>query len=93
MPGIEDVLERLVTDPAFRTLLRTDPGSALTGYTLTAEDLSLLAKRVSTADGATSVVEQRTARAGFFGLYAQVDDGAGVTFRGPSSPPPEPAQD
>jgi hypothetical protein len=93
MPGIEDVLERLVTDPAFRALLRTDPGSALTGYTLTAEDLSLLARQVGTADGATNPVEQRTARAGFFGLYAQVDNGSGVVIRGPNSPPQEPTQD
>jgi hypothetical protein len=83
MPGIEDALERLDTDPAFRAALRTDPATALTGYTLTADDLSLLARRVG-ANG--NAVEQRTSRAGFFGLFAQVTEDQGVIIRGPSSP-------
>lgn len=87
MAGIEDALERLRTDPAFRAALATDPRSALIGYELTADDLSRLAKAVS-ANGKT-VVEQRTSKAGFFGLFAQITENAGVVIRGPSSPPDE----
>ncbi|HET9142929.1 Os1348 family NHLP clan protein [Actinophytocola sp.] len=83
MPGIEDALERLTTDAAFRAALRTDPRTALAGYTLTADDVSLLARRVG-ANG--NAVEQRTSRAGFFGLFAQVTEDQGVIIRGPSSP-------
>jgi hypothetical protein len=84
MPGIEDALERLRTDPAFRAQLATDPRSALAGYRLSADDLSVLAKEVG-ANGA-SAVEQRTSRAGFFGLFAQITEDEGVIIRGPSSP-------
>jgi hypothetical protein len=89
MPGIDDVLERLITDPTFKAQLATDPRSALAGYELTADDLSLLARQVSGNDGGRSMVEQRTSKAGFFGLFAQVTDGDGVIIRGPSSPPDE----
>jgi hypothetical protein len=85
MPGIEDALERLTTDPAFRAALMTDPATALAGYELSADDLSLLAKRVG-ANG-QSAVEQRTSKAGFFGLFAQITENDEVVIRGPSSPP------
>lgn len=87
MAGIEDVLERLRTDPAFKARLATDPGSALAGYELTADDLSRLARLVSANK---SVVEQRTSKAGFFGLFAQVSEGR-VIIRGPATPEEEPA--
>ena len=87
MAGIEDALERLRTDPAFRAELATDPGSALAGYRLTADDLSRLAIAAASNNSGKSVVEQRTSKAGFFGLFAQITEGAGVIIRGPNSPP------
>ncbi|MFL6143378.1 MAG: hypothetical protein ACJ72N_16125 [Labedaea sp.] len=83
MPGIEDALARLHADPAFRAQLATDPRSALAGYELSADDLSVLARKVG-ANG-RSVVEQRTSRAGFFGLFAEITEDAGVVIHGPSS--------
>ncbi|HEU5474073.1 MAG TPA: hypothetical protein VFV67_25795 [Actinophytocola sp.] len=83
MPDIDDALERLNTDPSFRAALATDPATALKGYHLSADDLSLLARRVGNNGGA---VEQRTSRAGFFGLFAQITEDNGVIIRGPSSP-------
>ncbi len=89
MAGIEDALERLRTDPAFRAALATDPRSALAGYELTADDLSRLARAVSANHHGQSVGKQRTSKAGFFGLFAQITENAGVVIRGPSSPPEE----
>jgi hypothetical protein len=84
--GIEDALERLRTDPAFRSQLATDPRSALAGYELSGDDLAELARAVSTHHNGASAVEQRTSKAGFFGLFAQVTEGSGVVIRGPNSP-------
>jgi hypothetical protein len=89
MAGIEDVLGRLRTDPAFRAQLGTDPRSALAGYELTAEDLTRLVNLVDATNRDKSIVEQRTSKAGFFGLFAQITDGH-VIIRGPSSPEEEP---
>jgi hypothetical protein len=89
MAGIEDVLDRLRTDPAFRAQLGTDPRSALAGYELTAEDLTRLVNLVDATNRDKSIVEQRTSKAGFFGLFAQITDGH-VIIRGPSSPEEEP---
>ena len=87
MPGIEDALARLITDPAFKAQLATDPRSALAGYELSADDLSVLAKEVGANNHGKSVVEQRTSKAGFFGLFAQITDHNGVVIHGPASPP------
>jgi hypothetical protein len=88
LAGIEDALERLRTDPAFMAQLASDPRSALAGYELTADDLSRLAKAVSRGK---SVVEQRTSKAGFFGLFAQITEDRRVIIRGPNTPEEEPA--
>lgn len=89
MPGLEDALARLITDPAFRAQLTTDPRSALAGYELSADDLSVLAKEVGANNHGQSVVEQRTSKAGFFGLFAQITEGNGVVIHGPASSPEE----
>jgi hypothetical protein len=73
----------LHADPAFRAQLATDPRSALAGYELSADDLSVLAKKVGS--NGRSVVEQRTSRAGFFGLFAEITEDAGVVIHGPGS--------
>jgi hypothetical protein len=85
--GIEDALDRLRTDPAFRAQLVTDPRSALAGYELSGDDLAELARALGAHHNGASVVEQRTSKAGFFGLFAQVTEGSGVIIRGPNSPP------
>jgi hypothetical protein len=91
MAGLEDALDRLRCDPAFRAQLATDPRSALAGYDLSGDDLSVLAKAVSADNRGKSAVEQRTSKAGFFGLFAQITEDAGVVIRGPSSPETDPA--
>jgi hypothetical protein len=88
MPGIEDALARLITDPAFKERLTTDPRSALAGYELSADDLSVLAREVGADNRSKSVVEQRTSKAGFFGLFAAITEDAGVVIHGPASPEP-----
>jgi hypothetical protein len=50
---IDAVLERLVADESFRSMLHTDPHGALAAYDLTTDDLRLLVARLSReADGA-----------------------------------------
>lgn len=67
MAGIDEVLERLVTDPEFRARLATDPADALSGYLLAADDLTLLATRLSLDAGAPGAVEQRINRTALAG--------------------------
>lgn len=43
MAGIEEVVERLARDAAFRARLLRDPATALAGYLLYDEDLAVLA--------------------------------------------------
>lgn len=69
MTDFDTALERLVTDPGFRAELATDPGRALAGYELTADELGVLRSQVDTATGAgRRLVEQRTSKASLFGL-------------------------
>ena len=72
MAGIDDVLERLVTDASFKKQLVTDPRTALAGYELTADDVELLAAQVTDDTGSLGAVEQRTSKAGLFGLFSQL---------------------
>ena len=72
MAGIDDVLERLVTDASFKKQLVTDPKAALAGYELTADDVQLLAAQVTDDTGSLGAVEQRTSKAGLFGLFSQL---------------------
>ncbi|MBI2168797.1 MAG: hypothetical protein HYU28_04745 [Actinobacteria bacterium] len=76
MPGLDDALERLVTDREFRSQLRTDPKGALAGYDLTASDLDMLAAQISDDEGGGGSVEARTSKAGFAGHFADLFDGA-----------------
>jgi hypothetical protein len=46
MAGIEEALERLDADADFRHRLRTDPATALAGYVLYDDDLTLVAERL-----------------------------------------------
>lgn len=74
MPGIDDVLERLVSEPGFRDDLSRDPKRALDGYDLSADDLEVLASELTEEAGGSGPVEARTTKAGLFGLLASLVD-------------------
>ncbi|HEX5588845.1 MAG TPA: Os1348 family NHLP clan protein [Candidatus Limnocylindrales bacterium] len=74
MAGIDDVLERLVTDAGFRARLASDPSAALAGYDLTPSDLQLLSSQLDMTAGSSGGVEARTSKAGLFGLLGGVDE-------------------
>ena len=61
-PGIDEALERLVTDPTFRDELARDPKGALAGYDLTRDELSLLAQQLSAGTLGQCAVERRLRR-------------------------------
>ncbi len=75
MAGIDDVLERLVTDAGFARDLAQDPAAALAGYELTQADLSLLSTQVSFDPGALSLVEERISKSSMFGLLTSLTGG------------------
>jgi hypothetical protein len=75
--GIDDVLERLLTDAGFAQRLAQDPVGALAGYELSVDDLALLATQVSFDRGALSQVEERISKAGMFGLLGSFAAGLG----------------
>lgn len=52
MAGIDEVLERLVSEPGFRTRLTSRPWAALAGYDLNEEERELLAVRLLAVAGA-----------------------------------------
>jgi hypothetical protein len=68
----DDVLERLLTDVAFKAALARDPEAALAGYRLAPDERELLRAQVSTATGADRRVEPRITKAGLFGLLSSV---------------------
>jgi hypothetical protein len=86
MAGIDEVLERLLTDAQFGRHLAQDPASALAGYELTADDLTLLSTQVSFDPGALSLVEERISKSSFFGLLTSITGGlaGGGNDLGPS---------
>lgn len=70
MAGIDDVLERLRTDPSFKQQISDDPQAALAGYELTTEDLSLLATRVAdSTDG-----QHHTGHSALLSLFTEMKD-------------------
>ena len=74
MSDYQDVLDRLVADPAFSRVLSKDPARALAGYTLSDEERRTLTGGTSADGGAASTVEQRTSKAGMVGLLANLTD-------------------
>lgn len=68
MAGIDEVLERLVTDPAFRARLAAGPDGALSGYTLSGDDHAVLATALSTDAGISGTVERRINRTALAGI-------------------------
>jgi hypothetical protein len=77
MAGIDDVLERLLTDAGFARQLAADPADALAGYELSGDDLDLLSAQVSFDRGSLSTVEERISKAGMFGLLSSFTAGLG----------------
>jgi hypothetical protein len=65
MSDIDDVLERLVTEPGFRAQLAEDPTGALAGYALDSADLEVLAATLDEGAAAEHGVEQRTSKSAF----------------------------
>lgn len=74
MGDITEVLERLVTDHAFRQQLRADPAAALEGYDLDHAELAMLAAGVTEGVGDSGRVERRTSKSA---LSAFLGDMAG----------------
>jgi len=77
MSDFDAVLERLLADPGFQAMLAADPGRALAGYRLSADEVELLHAQVSTETGGQRRVEQRTSKASLFGLLAPLAGAAG----------------
>ena len=86
MAGIDDVLERLLSDGGFARQLAQDPATALAGYDLSADDLRLLSSQVSFDPGALSTVEERVSKASMFGLLTTFTAGLGG-LGGPDTAP------
>lgn len=82
MSDFDDVLERLLTDPGFQARLAADPGGALAGYTLSADELELLQAQVGGGGAGQSRVEQRTSKASMFGLFSSIGSGIGDVVHG-----------
>jgi hypothetical protein len=93
MADINDVLERLITDPAFRQQLHADRDKALEGYDLTDDDRELLAAQLSEGGAGGHQVEQRTSKSAFAGLLGDLADAAssvGDAQEAAPGDPPEP---
>lgn len=75
MADVNDVLERLISDPGFRRALSEDPEKALAGYDLTKADLEMLAAHVSDDPGARGGMEQRTSKSALAGLFGGASSG------------------
>lgn len=74
MSQLDDVLERLLTEPAFKRAVATDPATALASYRLTADELEVLGAQLDDRAGASGTVEARQSKSAMFGLIAQAVD-------------------
>ncbi|WP_433613835.1 hypothetical protein ACQP2P_05430 [Dactylosporangium sp. CA-139114] len=83
MSDFDEVLERLLGDPAFKARLATDPQGALAGYRLTPDELDILQTQLGEAGGAGQAhVEQRTSKASMFGVFSSIGSGLGDVLHG-----------
>lgn len=69
MADLNDALERLISDPAFRQALGDDPEKALDGYDLSDEDRKMLSAQLSDDPGVRGGLEQRTSKSALAGLF------------------------
>ncbi|MFG2036465.1 hypothetical protein [Dactylosporangium sp. NPDC048998] len=81
MSDFDEVLERLLSDPAFKARLAADPAGVLAGYRLTPDELDILRSQVGDAGGQTHV-EQRTSKASMFGVFSSIGSGLGDVLHG-----------
>jgi hypothetical protein len=81
----DDVLERLITDPAFPAALRANPDAALAGYRLQPDERQLLAAQVDAHTGEERTVEMRVSKSGVMGMVGPVVSAMG-TGRRPGVP-------
>ena len=77
MSDFDEVLERLLVDPAFKAALAADPAAALAGYRLSADELELLGSQLSIGDGEDRTVETRSSKSSIFGLLGPLGGLAG----------------
>lgn len=92
MSGIDEVLERLVTDQRFREQLRQDPATALSGYVLYDEDLEVLAATLDEGRGGDHGVEQRTSKSAFLAAILGFSGSGGGDGPQPDLVAPEDAE-
>ncbi len=82
MSDFDAVLERLLSDPSFKSALAANPDAALSGYRLEAEERDLLCVQVSSDPGEERTVELRTSKSGVVGLLGPVASMFGVATGG-----------
>ena len=87
MSDFDDVLERLVTDPAFPAALRADAETALRDYRLDPQERALLESQLDLSAGADHAVEDRVSKSGVFGLVGPVVSGFGLGAAVPEGSP------
>jgi hypothetical protein len=87
LSDFDEVLERLVTDPAFQAAVQADPGRALAGYHLEPDERALLATQLDAGAGEERTVEMRVTKSGVLGLVGPVVSAMGF-LNGPSSSTP-----
>jgi len=68
MTDFDAALERLLTEPGFARALAADPGAALAGYQLSAEELAVLTTQLAEGVGAAHGVELRTNQSSLAGM-------------------------
>jgi hypothetical protein len=82
MSDFDEVLERLIGEPAFAAALAADPGRALAGYRLSDEEAALLHTQVGGEAAAQHAVEARANQSSTFGmlspLVGMLGDGGGL---------------
>ncbi|MDG4823085.1 hypothetical protein O7635_14615 [Asanoa sp. WMMD1127] len=80
MSDFDEVLERLVVDPAFASALASDPGLALASYSLSDDEVALLHTQVGGAPATEHAVETRANQSSTFGLLGSL---GGILIDGP----------
>src|SRR5262245_20438773 len=82
MTDFDDVLERLLVDPAFKAAMARDPQAALHGYRLDDSERELLTTQFVTGDSGDRTVETRANKSGVVGLVGPVAAALGVAASG-----------
>ena len=86
MSDFDEVLERLVMDPAFRDVLRADPDRALAGYRLEPQERAVLDAQLDAGTGGDRMVEARISKSGIAGMIGPVAAAFGAAASDPGGP-------